>query len=90
MAIAFLFEEVGLTQEQYEAVVGEANAQGPPIGNIIHMAGPTDVGWRIVDVWESQAAGEAFYSSDRFQQALQRVGRGMPQPTIWPLQVLNK
>ena len=86
MAVAYLFEESGLTQQQYDQVMQEASAAGPPAGALLHMSGPTEGGWRIIDVWESQAAADAFYGSDAFRQALQRSGRpGAAQPTIWPL-----
>jgi hypothetical protein len=31
-----------------------------PAGLIVHVAGPTDSGFRIIDVWESQEAWERF------------------------------
>ena len=51
MAIAFLVEIAGGTQENYNRVQTRLNLGGKkPSGEIFHVAGPTDDGWRIVDV----------------------------------------
>ncbi len=90
MAVAFIFEVPGLTQEQYETVVQEAHGGQPSAGVLAHLAGPTEGGWRIIDVWESEAAANAFYGSEAFQQAIQRNNVAAGQPTIWPLHVLQQ
>ena len=42
-------------REHYEAVVARTRLRDdPPPGLIVHAAGPTDDGWRIVAVWESE------------------------------------
>ena len=90
MAVAFIFEVPGLSQAQYEAVVREANAGQPSAGVLLHLAGPSESGWRIIDVWESEAAATTFYGSEAFQQAVQRNNVAAGQPTIWPLHVLQQ
>lgn len=55
-----------------------------PDGFIAHLAGPKpEGGWRVVDLWESEAA-DAFYGSDVFQQG---VGSAPFQidTTPWPM-----
>ena len=51
----------GMTQEQYDAMLQQL---GPRFrtqpGFIFHMAGPADDGWYALEVWESQAAHEAW------------------------------
>ena len=42
----------------YERVA--AKLGGPPPGMIVHAAGPTDEGFRVIDVWESEAQWDAF------------------------------
>lgn len=86
MAIAILLEWPGVTQQQYDAVVEDMHLGGKPYkGGIFHVAGPTDSGgWRIVDVWESQ---EAF---DAFAQALlmpitQKHNVPPPNVSVWPV-----
>ena len=64
MAIAILIETPGLTQEQYDAAAQRIDQAGPFDGWLTHIAGPIDDGWRIVDVWTSQAAADAAYGSD--------------------------
>ena len=53
MAYAFV-EDVAASWEQYECFA--AALAGPaPAGLILHVAGPTDEGFRIIGVWESEA-----------------------------------
>jgi hypothetical protein len=61
MAESLLFEIPGMTQEQYDAAVaagGLESALRP--GQIFHMAGPMEGGWRVIDVWESCAEFDRF------------------------------
>lgn len=63
MAIGVLFEFPGVRQSQYDDVpkkmiVGgklKKLADWPIKGVLMHVAGPTQTGWRVVDVWESEA-----------------------------------
>jgi hypothetical protein len=59
VAVITILEIPGLTREQYDAV-GAALPPGPPAGIRFHSCGPIDGGWRIVDVWESEAEHAAF------------------------------
>jgi hypothetical protein len=89
MAIAMLVEIPGLTQEQYEQAAQQVNQAGPALGGaLIHGAGPMEGGGcRVVEVWETQEAADAFYNSDFFRQ----IAAEMPQPKItrWPLYALG-
>jgi len=40
----------------------EALVEGTPDGLVVHVAGPTDDGWRIIDVWESEEHYARFQS----------------------------
>lgn len=55
-------EDVAATWEQYERSLA-ALVDPAPAGLILHAAGKTDEGYRIVDVWESEAAWQRFHSS---------------------------
>ncbi len=80
MAIGFIFNNPGQTQEQYDAVVEQLNlAESQPEGWIFHAAGPTEDGWRVVEVWESQEAADAYFQG-RLGQVLQneKVSPGQP------------
>ena len=84
MALAILLEVPGLTREQYEAVVRKVNESGPPAGALFHTGGPIDEGYRMFEVWETQEAADAFYSSSLYREAT-----GMltirPKITTWPV-----
>lgn len=49
-----LIEDVPASWEWYAAI--ERSIADPPPGLLIHVAGPTDEGIRIIEVWESEAA----------------------------------
>jgi quinol monooxygenase YgiN len=82
MAIALLFEGPGVTQAQYEQVLNQvAPGNRAPAGLLYHVAGPTDGGWRVVEVWESQEAVDRFFQG-QLGQALQQAGIDV-QPQPW-------
>ena len=57
MPYAFV-EDVAASWEQYARYADALST--PPPGLILHAAGPTDEGFRIIDVWESEEAWERF------------------------------
>lgn len=59
-------EDVAATWEHYQRFA-EALAGPTPAGLIVHAAGPTDEGYRIVGVWESEEAWQCFLA-DRLGQ----------------------
>jgi hypothetical protein len=84
MALAILLEIPGVTREQYEGVAKAVNAAGPPRGSLFHAGGPIEGGWRIVEMWESREAADAFYASD----VLRKATAGLPQAKVlltWPV-----
>ena len=83
MALAFLLEFPGVTQEQYDKVLEKLQLGGKTYqGGIFHVAGPMEGGWRVVDVWESQEAFDRFFQA-KLGQALQEAGIAPPQPKVW-------
>ncbi len=52
-------EDVAASWEQYEPIA-DALSEAAPAGLILHAAGPTDEGFRIVGVWESEEAWRSF------------------------------
>jgi hypothetical protein len=94
MAVAFLHEFSESTQDQYDQAMEKLARSGiSSQGRLVHVAGPMEAGmeagWRIVDVWESQEAFDAFV-----QQAgpiLQEVEMWPPDESMsWPVHTLLK
>jgi len=74
-------QDVASSWEQYEGVAA-ALVDPPPDGLILHVAGPTDEGVRIIDVWESEEAWERF-RSERLAPAIAALGGpSRPEPTF--------
>ena len=90
MAIGVLFECPGATQAQYdealEKLIGgrtvKSLADWPVKGLLFHLAGPTTNGWRVVDVWESEADLKKFASV--LMPILKEVGFPDITPEIFP------
>ena len=51
-------EDVAASWERYEGVA--RSIERAPTGLVLHVAGPTDEGFRIVEIWESEAAWRRF------------------------------
>ncbi len=68
MAVLMVQDIPGGTQEQYEQVIARLSAgrgfnspsDWPVDGLLSHASGPTEDGWRVVDVWESEEAFRRF------------------------------
>ena len=90
MTVAFIFEVETMSAEQYDGLMevmglSEKGAIGAA-GAVAHIAGPTDGGgWRVVDVWDSQEAADAFYASDRFAPVRAAAEGGVMTSTPWPV-----
>ncbi len=85
MAIAVLFEASGTWQQYEEAMTKlEEAGWGSPKGRLLHIAGPTEEGFTIVDVWESPEALEEF--GDVLMPIVQEVGYPPPESRVWPAQ----
>lgn len=54
-----LVQDIPASWEDYERVAGVLIEPVPP-GLILHVAGPTDEGIRIIAVWESEQAWQRF------------------------------
>lgn len=70
----------GGTAEQYQAVLDVAHPGGAlPAGQLYHAAGPTDGGWLIAAVWDSEASFDKFVT-DKLMPALQTMKGGFGGP----------
>ena len=78
MAYAFV-QDVASSWDQYERVTAGL-VEPAPSGLILHVAGPTDEGFRIIDVWESEAAWQRF-QAERLAPAIAALGGpSRPEP----------
>ena len=86
MAVAFLVDASGTTQERYDQVIETLQRAGITAqGRIFHVAGPMEGGgWRVVEVWESQEAVNKFFQ-EVLGPALQEAGVAATPPQFWPV-----
>jgi hypothetical protein len=94
MAITAIIDFEGGSAEEYDAVVQELGLVGQPAsavqGLILHAAGPTETGWRVVDIWDSEEDLNRF-RQERLMPATQKVGSDRrPQVQITPLHALQR
>lgn len=73
MAIGIIFDGVGVSQAQYEQVLHQVspdNQLAP--GLLYHAAGPSEGGFCVIEVWESQEVAQQFFDQ-QLGQALQQA-----------------
>ncbi len=85
MTIGVVHEIPGGTKDDYERIVqelvgGSLDSLGdwPVEGILCHVAGPTESGWRVVDVWESEEAFQAF--GEKLMPAFEAAGVDASSP----------
>lgn len=71
MTYAFV-QDIASSWERYQHVTAGL-IDPPPDGLILHLAGPTDEGFRIIGVWESERAWRRF-QSEHLQPAVAALG----------------
>ena len=62
---------------------------GRSAGALLHAGGPVEGGYRVIEVWQSREAADAFYTSDRYRAATTTI---TAQPNIvmtWPIEGLD-
>ena len=89
MAVVVILEFPGGTQEHYDALGRELTRSDPPPGALVHLAGPMEDGWRVIEAWESQAQAERFYREE-LQQAFEKAGIQPVEPKVFPLHNILK
>jgi hypothetical protein len=82
-----LVGDVAASWERYEAIARSVS-RGPS-GLVLHVAGPTDEGFRIVEIWESEAAWRRF--EPVLQEALGSLDHAMrPLTAVRDLQAIHE
>jgi hypothetical protein len=85
MAVAVIIDIPEGTAEKYEHVIASLYPDDKlPDGWQLHLAGPIEGGWRIVNVVPSQEGFEEF-ARDRLIPATQQVGDPEPEVTFFPV-----
>lgn len=87
MTVAVIMDLPGVTEAQY-GVARNMLATAPQPGNLVHIGGPSEGGWRIVEVWESAEAMGAFFQSPAARAAFQAAGIGPAEPVVFPVSTL--
>ncbi len=94
MAYGIVHHFAGGTQEQYDASIAAVHP-GPdqlPEGQVFHAAGPSEGGWTIVAVHESQESWEKFRDEillPRMQAGIEGGFAGPPTETAIDLYALH-
>jgi len=75
MAIGVIIAADGVSEAQYDqARLQVAPSNRRPPGMLSHHAGPTEGGWCVVEIWESQEAAQRFFE--------EKLGRALQQANI--------
>ena len=88
MAVLMILELPGATAEQYERtneILGITSDEDAPEGLISHVAGVTDEGLLIVDVWDSPESLARFFEGEGVAQAMQEAGAPAGEPRVLPV-----
>jgi hypothetical protein len=87
MRYAFV-QDVPATWDTYRGVAETLEAESPE-GLVIHVAGPTDEGFRMIGIWDSPEAWDRF-REDHLRTMLESLaGRSRIQPTYRELNVAH-
>ena len=82
MTIAVVQDITGADFETYQRIMKEVGDERPA-GLVTHVAGATEGGMRIIDVWESDEAQQRFLG-ERLFPARQRVLDGLGVEPVAP------
>lgn len=84
MSVVVISVAPGVGAEQDAAMLAALDLENnPPAGGQLRIAGPTDAGWRIISVWDSQEAFDTFV-----RDPLERAGRPTPEFEVSPVESL--
>ena len=85
MAVAVIIAVPGGNQEIYEQLTAKLFPEGKlPEGWLVHLAGPGENGWRLVNVVPSQEQFEVF-AREQLIPAVQQAGGVTPQLSFFPV-----
>ena len=86
MSVVVMSVAPGVGAEQDAAMLAALDLENnPPKGGRLRIAGPTDAGWRIISLWDSQEDFDTFVR-DRLAPVFERVGRPVPEFEVAPVE----
>ena len=94
MPVVAVFQGPTLTRERYEASIRELTGGRPSVekpsdwpveGLLLHVAGETASGFRVIDVWQSEEAFQRF--GEVLAPIMARLGLE-EQPEVYPVHTL--
>ena len=87
MSYAFV-QDTPATWDTYLGIAEALGAAGPE-GLVVHVAGPTDEGFRMIGIWDSREVWERF-RDDRLRAIFEGLAGGSrTQPTYRDLNILH-
>lgn len=85
MAVAVVIDVPNGNQQFYDQIIPTLFPEGKlPEGWVLHVAGPTETGWRIVNVVPSQEGFEAF-AHESLGPILQQLEGVTPETAFFPV-----
>jgi hypothetical protein len=86
MTVVSTLEVTGLTAPEYRAVMDELGVEQRPEGGIyLHLTTPTDVGYRVVEIWDTKENFDRFVER-RLAPANEAIGvERATEITVTPL-----
>ena len=85
MAVAVQVDVPGGNEQRYKQIVATVFPEGKlPEGWLLHLAGPTENGWRVLNVVQSREQFEAF-AREQLLPAAQQAGDATPEVTFFPV-----
>jgi hypothetical protein len=82
--ICRIYDVPGGTREQYDHV-DERMGPATPEGAHVHVAGITDDGIKVIEVWDSEEHVNRYMEQDGLGQALEEAG--LPEPAITQFEI---
>jgi hypothetical protein len=81
MSIGALFEDDRFAAADYEAVMVQLGEE-PPEGCLVHISGPTESGWRVIEVWDTEDKQRRFQEG-RLNPAFEAAGKPRVSPIFF-------
>lgn len=86
MSIGALYEDDRFAAADYEAVMAQLGEEAPE-GCLVHIGGPTESGWRVIEVWDTEDNQRRFQEG-RLNPAFDAVGKPRVSPTFFPVHTI--